>query len=90
MITKLDDYELNDASLEKWNTYLLQNDKVIKDNHGFCASEKDITPSLNCCDIDAVHPYGNSENKEISCFKRFGQNNSHNQVNINEKKNQFK
>ncbi|CAB4416729.1 unnamed protein product [Rhizophagus irregularis] len=54
LITKLDDYDLNEASLEKWNNFLLKNYELTK-----------------------VHPYGNSENKEISCFQRSDQNSSH-------------
>ncbi|RIA99388.1 hypothetical protein C1645_747571 [Glomus cerebriforme] len=77
LITKLDDYELDGASLEKWNNFLLQNDKLKKNNYGFCASDKDIIPSLDCCDITSVHPYGNSKNKEISCFRRSDQISSH-------------
>ncbi|CAG8692923.1 881_t:CDS:2, partial [Funneliformis caledonium] len=77
IITKIDDYELNDASLERWNTYLLQNDKIINNTRGFCSSEKDIIPSLDCCNINAAHPYGNSENREVLCFRRSDQNNSH-------------
>ncbi len=68
---------MNEASLEKWNNFLLQN-KLTKGNYGFCSSEKDIIPSLDCCDI---HPYGNSKNKEISCFQRSDKNSSHYQVN---------
>ncbi|GBB92076.1 hypothetical protein RclHR1_01960026 [Rhizophagus clarus] len=77
LITKLDDYELNEASLDKWNKFLLKNYELTKGDYGFCASEKDITPALDCCDITAIHPYGNSEDKEISCFQRSDQNNSH-------------
>jgi hypothetical protein len=73
---------LNEASLEKWNNFLLKNNELTKGNYGFCASEKDIIPSLDCCDITAVHPYGNSENKEISCFQRSDQNTSHYKVKI--------
>jgi hypothetical protein len=73
LITKLDDYKLDEASLEKWNTFLLQNDKITKSHYGFCASEKDITSSLDCYDISAAHPY---ENSEIS-FQRSNQTNSH-------------
>ncbi|CAB4386799.1 unnamed protein product [Rhizophagus irregularis] len=54
LITKLDDYDLNEASLDKWNNFLLKNYELTK-----------------------VHPYGNSENKEISCFQRSDQNSSH-------------
>lgn len=68
--------------MEKWNNFLLKNYELTKGNYGFCASEKDITPSLDCCDITAVHPYGNSENKEISCFQRSDQNSSHYKVKI--------
>ena len=67
--------------MEKWNTFLLHNDKITKSNYGFCASEKDITPSLDCCDITAAHPYGNSKNSEISCFQRSNQTNSQYLVN---------
>jgi hypothetical protein len=73
---------LDGASLEKWNNFLLQNHKITKSNYGFCASKKDIIPSLDCCDITSVHPYGNSEDREISCFQRSDPNNPHYQVNI--------
>ncbi|CAI2168812.1 19800_t:CDS:2 [Funneliformis geosporum] len=79
LITKIDDYELNDASLERWSTYLLQNNKVRKNIRGFCASEKDIMPSLECCKINADHPYGSCENREILCFKRYDRKDSHDQ-----------
>ncbi|CAI2166421.1 13328_t:CDS:2 [Funneliformis geosporum] len=77
LITKIDDYELNDASLERWNTYLLQNYKIINNTRGFCSSEKDTMPSLDCCNINAAHPYGNSESREVLCFQLSDQNNSH-------------
>ncbi|CAH1756094.1 2253_t:CDS:10 [Entrophospora sp. SA101] len=70
LITKLDDYDLNYPSLESWTNYLLNNDKIEINNNGFCASEKDVTNSLDCCEISFEHPYGNSKNDSISCFKK--------------------
>ncbi|CAG8527323.1 9744_t:CDS:2 [Diversispora eburnea] len=84
VITKLDDFVLNN-SLDNWNNYLLENNKLNISHHiGFCASENDISSSTDCCEITDDHPYGKAEDSSVSCFKRITtqpyefQNNSNN------------
>ncbi|RHZ61726.1 hypothetical protein Glove_346g35 [Diversispora epigaea] len=70
VITKLDDFVLNN-SLDSWNSYLLENNKLnISHDIGFCASENDITTSTDCCKITEDFPYGRAEDSSVSCFKR--------------------
>ncbi|CAG8544637.1 14225_t:CDS:10, partial [Dentiscutata heterogama] len=78
LITKLDDFDLSGSSLDSWNDYLLQNEKLYIDSLGFCASKKD-SASLDCCDISIDHPYGNAKDNMTSCFKRIDENNEHKQ-----------
>lgn len=68
LITKLDDFDLSGSSLDSWNDYLLQNERLDLDPMGFCASIEGAT-SLGCCDISADHPYGNAKDN-TTCFKR--------------------
>ncbi|CAG8672479.1 11647_t:CDS:2, partial [Racocetra fulgida] len=79
LITKLDDYDLSESSLDSWNDYLLQNERLDLDPIGFCASRRDAT-SLDCCDISAEHPYGNAKDNITTCFKRIDENNAHKQL----------
>ncbi|CAG8662120.1 5735_t:CDS:2, partial [Cetraspora pellucida] len=78
LITKLDDFDLSGSSLDSWNDYLLQNEKLDLDSIGFCASRRGAT-SLDCCDISADHPYGNAKDNATSCFKRIDENSAHKQ-----------
>ncbi|CAG8805722.1 15254_t:CDS:2, partial [Gigaspora margarita] len=73
LITKLDDFDLSESSLDSWNDYLLQNENLYIESAGFCASKQNST-SLDCCDISVDHPYGNAIDNITSCFKRIDEN----------------
>ncbi|CAG8561377.1 2138_t:CDS:2 [Ambispora gerdemannii] len=71
LITRLDDYPLSESSLEQWNNFLLNHDKIFDDADwkGFCSLEANAASTLDCCDMSLEFPFGKSTNESLSCFE---------------------
>ncbi|KAG9285041.1 hypothetical protein G9A89_009851 [Geosiphon pyriformis] len=77
LITRLDDYPLSESSLNQWNKFLIDPDKIVVDGSdwkGFCSSADYAASSMECCDVSDKYPFGKSHNESLSCFKHLGEN----------------